>query len=129
MLNEAQVGIKIARRNTNNLRYADDTTLMAENEEKHHLLVSQNIQLTADFPGGPGVNPTANARGRWVGCLSCELDFPHATGQLTPRATTTEADEPESLCSTTREAAAMRSQLTETREGPPAATKTPRSQK
>ena len=33
-LNEAQVGIKIARRNINNLRYADDTTLMAESEEK-----------------------------------------------------------------------------------------------
>ena len=32
-LEEAQVGIKIARRNINNLRYADDTTLMAENEE------------------------------------------------------------------------------------------------
>ena len=33
-LNEAQAGIKIARRNTNNLRYADDTTLMAESEEE-----------------------------------------------------------------------------------------------
>ena len=32
-LDEAQVGIKIARRNINNLSYADDTTLMAENEE------------------------------------------------------------------------------------------------
>ena len=31
---KAQTGIKIARRNTNNLRYADDTTLMAENEEE-----------------------------------------------------------------------------------------------
>ena len=33
-LEEAQVGIKIARRNINNLRYADDTTLMAESEEE-----------------------------------------------------------------------------------------------
>ena len=33
-LDEAQAGIKIARRNTNNLRYADDTTLMAESEEE-----------------------------------------------------------------------------------------------
>ena len=33
-LEEAQTGIKIARRNTNNLRYADDTTLMAESEEE-----------------------------------------------------------------------------------------------
>ena len=33
-LDEAQPGIKIARRNINNLRYVDDTTLMAESEEK-----------------------------------------------------------------------------------------------
>ena len=33
-LDEAQAGIKIARRNINNLRYADDTTLMAETEEE-----------------------------------------------------------------------------------------------
>ena len=33
-LKEAQAGIKIARRNVNNLGYADDTTLMAENEEE-----------------------------------------------------------------------------------------------
>ena len=33
-LDEAQVGIKIARRNINNLRYTDDTTLMAESEEE-----------------------------------------------------------------------------------------------
>ena len=33
-LDEAQAGIKISRRNINNLRYADDTTLMAENEEE-----------------------------------------------------------------------------------------------
>ena len=33
-LEEAQSGVKIARRNINNLRYADDTTLMAESEEE-----------------------------------------------------------------------------------------------
>ena len=33
-LDEAQAGIKMARRNTNNLRYADDTTLVAESEEE-----------------------------------------------------------------------------------------------
>ena len=33
-MEEAQAGIKIARRNINNLRYADDTTLMAESEEE-----------------------------------------------------------------------------------------------
>ena len=36
---EAQAGIKIARRNINNLRYADDTTLMAESEELKSLLM------------------------------------------------------------------------------------------
>ena len=38
-LNEAQAGIKIARRNINNLRYAGDTTLMAESEELKSLLM------------------------------------------------------------------------------------------
>ena len=38
-LHEAQAGIKIARRNINNLRYADDTTLMAESEELKSLLI------------------------------------------------------------------------------------------
>ena len=38
-LEEAQAGIKIARRNINNLRYADDTTLMAEKEELKSLLM------------------------------------------------------------------------------------------
>ena len=38
-LDEAQAGIKIARRNISNLRYADDTTLMAESEEVKSLLM------------------------------------------------------------------------------------------
>ena len=38
-LDEAQAGIKIARRNINNLRYADDTTLMAESKELKSLLM------------------------------------------------------------------------------------------
>ena len=47
-LNEAQAGIKIARRNNNHLRYADDTTLMAESEEDLKSLlmkVKENIKL------------------------------------------------------------------------------------
>ena len=40
-LEEAQAGIKIARRNTNNFRYADDTTLMAESEEELKNLLMQ----------------------------------------------------------------------------------------
>ena len=41
-LDEAQARIKIARRNINNLRYADDTTLMAESEELKHFLLKVN---------------------------------------------------------------------------------------
>ena len=61
-LDEAQAGIKIAGRNINNLRYADDTTLMAENEELKSLLmkvreeseeVGLNIQKTKITASGP----------------------------------------------------------------------------
>ena len=41
-LDEAQVGIKIARRNINNLRYTDDTIFMAESEELNSLLMKVN---------------------------------------------------------------------------------------
>ena len=44
-LGEAQAGIKIAGRNINNLRYADDTTLMAENEEELKSLLVKKIGL------------------------------------------------------------------------------------
>ena len=44
-LDEAQAGIKIARRNINNLRYADDTTLMAEREEElKSLLIKVKVE-------------------------------------------------------------------------------------
>ena len=63
-LNEAQAGIKIARRIINNLRYADDTTLMAESEELKNLLMKVkeesekvglklNIQKTKIMASGP----------------------------------------------------------------------------
>ena len=64
-LDEAQVGIKIARRNSNNLRYADDTTLMAESEEELKSLLMKvkeesqkvglklNIQKTKIMASGP----------------------------------------------------------------------------
>ena len=54
-LEEAQAGIKIARRNINNLRYADDTTLMAESEEELKSLLmkvkeeSENVGLELNF--------------------------------------------------------------------------------
>ena len=41
MLDKAQAGIKIARRNINNLRYANDTTIMAESEEKLKSLLTK----------------------------------------------------------------------------------------
>ena len=64
-LEEAQTGIKIARRNINNLRYADDTTLMAESEEELKSLLMEvkeesekiglklNIQKTKIMASGP----------------------------------------------------------------------------
>ena len=65
VLEEAQAGIKIARRNINNLRYADDTTLMAEREEELKSLLMKvkeesekvglklNIQKTKIIASGP----------------------------------------------------------------------------
>ena len=64
-LDEAQAGIKIARRNINNLRYADNTTLLAENEEELKSLLMKvkeeyekvglklNIQKTKIMASGP----------------------------------------------------------------------------
>ena len=54
-LDEAQAGIKIARGNINNLRYADDTTLMAEREELKTFLMkvkeeSENVGLKLNIP-------------------------------------------------------------------------------
>ena len=53
-LDEAQAGIKIAGRNINNLRYADDTTLMAESEELKSLLMkvkeeSEKVDFNSTF--------------------------------------------------------------------------------
>ena len=64
-LDETQAGIKIARRNINNLRYADDTTLIAESEEELKSLMKRvreesekvglklNIQKTKIMASGP----------------------------------------------------------------------------
>ena len=48
-LEEAQAGIKIARRNTNNLRYTDDTTHMAESEEKLKSLLMKLKEKSEKF--------------------------------------------------------------------------------
>ena len=52
-LNQSQAEIKIARRNINNLRYADDTTLMAESEEelKSLLMKVKEMKEESDKPG------------------------------------------------------------------------------
>jgi len=67
-LEEAQAGIKIAGRNINNLRYADDTTLMAESEEERKSLLMKmkvesekaglklNIQKTKIMAFGPFIH-------------------------------------------------------------------------
>ena len=53
-LEEAQAGIKIARRNINNLRYTDDTILMAESEEESEKVgLKLNIQKTKTMASGP----------------------------------------------------------------------------
>ena len=48
-LDEAQTGIKIARRNINNVRYADDTTLMAESEEELKILLMKVKEESENF--------------------------------------------------------------------------------
>ena len=67
-LEEAQAGIKIAQRNINNLRYADDTTFMAESEEEPKILLMKvkeesekiglklNIQKTKVMASGPSTS-------------------------------------------------------------------------
>ena len=70
-LEEAQAGIKIARRNINNLRYADDTTLMAESEEELKSLLMKvevesekvGLKLNIEKAKIMATGPTAN---RWV---------------------------------------------------------------
>ena len=76
-LDEAQAGIKIAGRNTNNLRHADDTTLLAENEEELKSLLMKvkeesekvdltlNIQKTKIMASGP-INLMGNRQGNSV---------------------------------------------------------------
>ena len=72
-LEEAQAGIKIAGRNINNLRYADNTTLMAESEEEQKSLLMKvkeesekvglklNIQKTKIMASGPMANTWGNS--------------------------------------------------------------------
>ena len=90
-LEETQAGIKIARRNINNLRYADDTTLMAESEEelKSRLMkvkeesekvgLKLNIQKTKIMASGPitsFVSDSVRSHRRQTTRLHCPWDSP-----------------------------------------------------
>ena len=82
-LKEAQAGIKIARRNINNLRYADDSTLMAESEEELKSLLMKvkeesekvglklNIQKTKIMVSGPHF-----VGNRWKQCQTLSFGAP-----------------------------------------------------
>ena len=76
-LDKAQAGIKIARRNINNIRYADDTTLMAESEEELKSLLMKvkeesekaglklNIQKTKIMTSNPITSWQVDERKKW----------------------------------------------------------------
>ena len=68
-LDEAQAGIKVARRNINNLRYADDTTLTAESEELKSLLMkvreeSEKVGLNSTFRKLRSWHPVPSLHGK-----------------------------------------------------------------
>ena len=72
-LEEAQAGIKIARRNVNNLRYANDTTLMAESEEELKSLLmkvkeeSEKAGLNSTFRKRRSWHPLPSLHRQWMG--------------------------------------------------------------
>ena len=69
-LDEAQAGIKISRRNINNLRYADDTTLMAESEEELNSLLmkvkekSEKAGLNSTLKKQRSLHPLSSFHGK-----------------------------------------------------------------
>ena len=82
-LEEAQVGIKIAGRNSNNFRYADDTTLMAESEEELKSLLrkvkeeSENFGLKLNIQKLRSWYPVPSLHGKYMGKLwkQCQTLF------------------------------------------------------
>ena len=71
-LEETQTGIKIAGRNINNLRYADDTTLRAESEELKRLLMkvkeeSEKVGLNSTFKKQRSWHPVSSLHGKEMG--------------------------------------------------------------
>ena len=81
-LDEAQAGIKIARRNINNLRYADDTPLMAETEELKSLLMKVKeesekigLKLSIQKPKIMASGPITSCVNRWGNDGKSETSF------------------------------------------------------
>ena len=88
-LEETQAGIKIAGRNINNLRYADDTTLMAESEDLKSLLMkvkveSEKVGLKLTFRKRRSWHPVSSLHGKWMGkqWKQCQTLFFWATRSL-----------------------------------------------
>ena len=93
-LEEAQAGIKIARRNINNLRYADDITLMVESEEELKSLLMKvkeenekvglklNIQKTKIMAYGPITSDSGNSVGLLFFCAPKSLQMVTAAMKL-----------------------------------------------
>ena len=92
-LEEAQFGIKIARKNINNLRYADDTTLMEESEELKILLMKVkkesekvglklNIQKTKIMASGPNTSWQINEK-QWKHCQTSFWGAPKSLQMVT----------------------------------------------
>ena len=76
-LEEAQAGIRIARRNLNNLRYADDTTPMAESEEESEKVgLKLNIQKTKIMASGP-ITAWEIGGKQWKPCQTLFLGAPN----------------------------------------------------
>ena len=93
-LEEAQAGIKIDRRNINNLRYADDTTLMAESEEElqsllikvkeenEKVVLKLNIQKTKIMASGPITSWKIDGK-QWKQWLTSFLGAPKSLQMVT----------------------------------------------
>ena len=92
-MDEAQAGMKIAGRNINNLRYADDTTLMAESEELKSLLMKEkegneklglklNIQKTKIMVSGPITSWQIDGK-QWKQWLTLFLGAPKSLQMVT----------------------------------------------
>ena len=93
-LDEAQAGIKIARRNINNLRYADDTTLMAESEEELRSFLMKvkeesekvglklNIQKTKIMASGPIISWQIDGE-QWKQCQTLFSGTPKSLQMVT----------------------------------------------